>query len=184
MTTALLIPWLISALSGLAAALLIVLWHRKAALLQEEVERLRFTLNSWEQQPTLVSVPAPAPDTSGVEERLESLRRSTRQLARQISSKADFQEPEQCVDFFRDAITSLSRANRKHRDELQQSRDELDALQARLRFIERDLEETVDDPSTLDAQLDDVRELLAITIAERDQLRWRVQELTSNMRRG
>ena len=173
------IPWLIAALSVVFAALLTMLWHRKASLLTEELQRLRQTLNTWETQPA----PVQSKNDKVLEMRLESLRTNALQLAKQISAKTNFAEPEECVTFFREAITTLSRANRKSKEQLEQTKSELKGLQKRLTKAEHALEETTDDPSTLGDQLNDVRALLAITTEDRDQLRYRIQEMANNRRR-
>lgn len=173
------IPWIIAALSAIAAALLAVLWRRRVSLLSEELQRLRQTLNTWETQPA----PVTAQSDQLLQKRLDALRDSSLQLAKQISSKSNFNEPEECVVFFREAITTLSRANRKSKDRLDELQSELEQARTRLKKVEHTLEETTDDPSTMDNQLQDVRALLAMTIAERDQLKYRVQELKSNMRK-
>jgi len=175
----LLIPWLIAALSAVFAALLSMLWHRRASLLSEELQRLRQTLNSWETQPA----PVQSQTDKVLEMRLDSLRSNSLQLAKQISAKTDFSEPEECVTFFREAITTLSRANRKSKEQLEQAKSDLSTVKKQLSKAEHALEETTDDPSTLGEQLDDVRALLAITTEERDQLRYRVQEMAQNSRR-
>ncbi len=175
------IPWIIAALAAIASAILAVLWRRRIALLSEELRQLRHTLRSWEAQPATPL--APSRSDREIQDRLEALRESTCALARQISSRTDLTEPEDCVAFFREAITTLSRTNRRSREQLTALREELAAARARLQELERRMEETEDDPSTIDSQLQDVRALLAVTLSERDQLRYRIRELTDNMRK-
>ena len=175
------VPWIIAALTAAAAAILTVLWRRRIALLSEELRQLRRTLRSWEAQPAAPIVPSRS--DRELRDRLEALRESTCALARQISSRTDLTEPEDCVAFFREAITTLSRTNRRSREQLTALRKELAAARSKLRELEHRMEETEDDPSTIDSQLQDVRALLAVTLSERDQLKYRIRELTDSMRK-
>jgi len=162
-------PWVFT---GLAVGILIssgLAWYR-GALMRQELNHLRQTLNSWSGESERA--------VRAAHEELTELRAQLKHLAGELVTEAGAETPEACFTAIRESYNVKLQSLRALKKKLQKASGQLKSLQTQLNTARGSLHQTQKSGGMISGQLEEVQQLLAVTIAERDQLKYRVQELT------
>ena len=137
---------------------------RRGVLLRQELDHLRQTLNSWSGESERA--------VRAAREEVQQLRTALLHLITDLNLEPEDETPEACFN----SIRKSHRLSALSARALKKANTQLKSLQMQLETTRESLQQTKQSGGMISGQLEEVQQLLTMTIAERDQLKYRLQE--------